>query len=713
MAAPFSVPFRTSARDGNLWIRPEWASQESEVLLQLKGASWSGFQLPETRCPEDLGNVPLEGYIGYLRSHDFNAVRLPLYAQGVLDNAEVKWQRCIPYRRTGRNRGMHTSTYLAVLHDIIRRLAANGIFVILDMHGIVDRSNTRLWCDESSSGGTGCTKGNEGKLQDAWLKLADSLCETSPNVIMAELYNEPWGATWGGDDVRYDWRAAAERLGNMVLSRCPRWLIGVQGVGSGSGECRRYADTQCWWGENVMGHLELPLSLHLPDRLVLCPHIYGHGDGKDYLSDASFPDNMPRIWDQLWGRIPAQTGTPILITEWGGHMSGRVGRWQWAVQRYLRHKNISSIYWALNSNGATTGGLYPDAPSEKHQMLSGLPASSITSLQADFATIGSPPPAASPSQPPPPSPPRSPPHRPLAHMPPPPYPFPPPSPPPPSPVSPCPWPATPPPLPLLPTPPLPPPPPPQPPQPFPPPPPLSPGFTESTSAFAEELIERTGLTPTVLRLEQTGKEMGLTQHGASLIVLCTIGVAIACGLCFVCLIVWAILQRSFLAGPRGAWQEEEGASAVADEAQGERRPRGKLIQGRRRQWARLGRDEDFADMISNEKAAGADVVAVGQEQRAEQPMPSSRRTQDTHTIAHADHGRRGEEGHQQANGFASVGEVQHEDEAPENKLDLEADTDEGAEAVTVVNELTSWEREGRHLTELTEVSRGGATDTWD
>lgn len=208
--------------------------------------------------------------------------------------------------------------------------------------------------------------------------------------------------------------------------------------------------------------------------------------------------------------------------------------------------------------------------------------------------------------------------------------------------------------------------------------------------------------------------MGLTQHGASLIVLCTVGVAIACGLCFVCLIVWAILQRSFLAGrPRGAWQEEEEASAVVDEAQGERRPRGKLIQGRRRQWARLGRDEDFADMISNEKAAGADAVAEGQEQRAEQPTPSSRRTQDTQTIAHADHGRRGEEGQQQANGLASAGEVQHDDEAPENKLDLEVDADEGAEALTVVNELTSWEREGLHLTELTEVSRGGATDTWD
>ena len=141
----------------------------------------SPFSDPERQCATQSGQVKnqrathaewvsIAGDVQ--RTRQCSAMTLmqrpPLYAQGVLDNAEVKRQRCIPYRRTGRNRGMHTSTYLAVLHDIIRRLAANGIFVIPDMHGIVDRSNTRLWCDESSSGGTGCTKGNEGKLQDAW-----------------------------------------------------------------------------------------------------------------------------------------------------------------------------------------------------------------------------------------------------------------------------------------------------------------------------------------------------------------------------------------------------------------------------------------------------------------------------------------------------------------------------------------------------------------
>ena len=51
---------------------------------------------------------------------------------------------------------------------------------------------------------------------------------------------EPYGATWEA------WRAAAARIGNAVLARCPRWLIGVEGVGRGSGECMRYGGVPCW-----------------------------------------------------------------------------------------------------------------------------------------------------------------------------------------------------------------------------------------------------------------------------------------------------------------------------------------------------------------------------------------------------------------------------------------------------------------------------------
>ena len=68
-----------------------------------------------------------------------------------------------------------------------------------------------------------------------------------------------------------------QRIGNAVLERCPRWLIGVQGVGKGSGECQQAGGVPCWWGENVIGHLEAPVVLSKPHKVVLMPHTYGHG----------------------------------------------------------------------------------------------------------------------------------------------------------------------------------------------------------------------------------------------------------------------------------------------------------------------------------------------------------------------------------------------------------------------------------------------------
>ena len=83
-------------------------------------------------------------------------------------------------------------------------------------------------------------------------------------------------------------------------------------------------------------------------------------------------------------------------------MSDRHGAWQWAVQAYLRRRNISSIYWALNSNSASVGGLYPSTEADRIQVLANLPVTHILALQSYFMTIGSPPPAPSPLGPQPP-----------------------------------------------------------------------------------------------------------------------------------------------------------------------------------------------------------------------------------------------------------------------------------------------------------------------
>lgn len=315
----FGVDYEAEARNGKLWIRyagRHCTTQYDESCvwdpiggnwseLVLKGVSWSGMHDKRTNCVEELGGFryyrPMGEYIGAFQAGHFNAVRLPLYASGVLDDPRVNEQRC--GRLSHNNLNTPVKHYMAALVETIGALRNAGAFVMLDMHSLHGEQSSATWC-----GANVCTAANENQLLRAWLKLADHLCDVR-NVLLADIFNEPNGATWS------EWRAGAARIGNAILRRCPRWLIGVQGVGSGSGECSRYAGTACWWGENIMGHLEEPLRLERPNRLVLLPHTYGHGT-QNYMRANDFPSNMPEVWSALWGRVAAETGTPVIVGEW-------------------------------------------------------------------------------------------------------------------------------------------------------------------------------------------------------------------------------------------------------------------------------------------------------------------------------------------------------------------------------------------------------------
>ena len=193
--------------------------------------------------------------------------------------------------------------------------------------GCAGETNSATWCGEPV-----CNADNEQVLRDAWVRLAEGYCGYK-NVILADIFNEPHGALWD------EWRAAVTRIANAILSKCPRWLVAVQGVGQGSGECQARSGEACWWGENVLGHLQSPITLSIPDRLVLVPHTYGHGS-QSYMSDPAFPKNMPSHWDSLWGHIPEETGTPVIIGEWGGLFRGKSEQWQRSLQQYMRERRM-------------------------------------------------------------------------------------------------------------------------------------------------------------------------------------------------------------------------------------------------------------------------------------------------------------------------------------------------------------------------------------
>lgn len=372
----------------------------------------------------------------------FNAVRLPLNAAIVTARS---WRINGDYICGAAYEGFES---LDVLDDVVDRLRAAGIFVALDVHTLtLPEHNQPLWCLREPS--QGCGDDDEDLIFSAWRVLAQRYC-SSPNVILADLFNEPYQATWTGAGTGgTDWGDFARRMGDFVLGLCPRWLIIVEGVGGNNGQCGALGHGGCWWGENILSQREHPIQLSLPNRLVLSPHVYGHG-GQAYMSAADFPANMPEVWSDHWADVSTDTGVPILLGEWGGVWEATTfnrrsfpstAAWQQQLSAFLRERSIGFFYWTLNDNSYSTGSLFGDAHSKQRlQMLAPMPATRITDLQLTWR-----------SSPPPPGPPPSPPPVP---RPPPPLPPSPPSPPPPSPPTP--------------------PPPPPPPSPCPPPPPPSP-----------------------------------------------------------------------------------------------------------------------------------------------------------------------------------------------------------------------------------------------
>jgi endoglucanase len=133
-------------------------------------------------------------------------------------------------------------------------------------------------------------------------------------------------------------------------------LIFVQGV-------ENYEGDWYWWGGNLKGVAKRPIILNVPNRVVYSPHDYGPDVFlQGWFTDASFPNNLPNVWDQHWGYIQKQGIAPVVLGEFGGRSvsEGAEGAWQRALLDYLQRRQIGFINWTLNPNSSDTGGLLSD-----------------------------------------------------------------------------------------------------------------------------------------------------------------------------------------------------------------------------------------------------------------------------------------------------------------------------------------------------------------
>jgi endoglucanase len=327
---------------------------------------------------------------------------------------------------------------------VIEYAGSKGMRVILDRHRPTAAGQTALWYNAAVPESTWISD---------WQMLARRYAGNS-TVIGADLHNEPHaegtnpnatGACWGCDVPARDWRLAAERAGNAILSVQPNWLIFVEGVSCPSGGLSNVwdgdpsNDESCgWWGGNLSKVATHPVRLSVANRLVYSPHEYATSVyHQDWFDDPTYPANMPAIWDTFWGYIYKQNIAPIMMGEFGTTMTSSIDRvWLENLMAYTGRgvTGMSFTYWSWNPNSGDTGGIALDDWTNINTAKQAI-------LQPYLVGPGGPtpppppppPPGPNPPPPPPPSPNPPPPNPPPPNPPPPPPPA--PNPPPPPPVS--------------------------------------------------------------------------------------------------------------------------------------------------------------------------------------------------------------------------------------------------------------------------------------
>ena len=310
-------------------------AQGKEVVLT--GVNWFGLETG-TFAPHGLWTRNWNQMLDQMAAAGFNTIRLP-YSNDLFKPGSKPTG--VDF---GKNPDLAGLTGPQIMDKVVGGATARGMMVLLDRHRPDAQGQSNLWYTDHVS---------EKTWIDDWVALAKRYRD-NPLVIGADLHNEPHGqATWGDGNQATDWQAAAERAGNAVLGANPNWLVVVEGVES-------YQGKGYWWGGNLQGAQAHPVKLADPSRLVYSAHDYSPKVWQQaWFSDPNFPNNLPALWDSMWGNLAKSGQAPVLLGEFGGRSVGddAEGVWQKSVMRYLKDHKISYTYWCWNPDSGDTGGV--------------------------------------------------------------------------------------------------------------------------------------------------------------------------------------------------------------------------------------------------------------------------------------------------------------------------------------------------------------------
>jgi endoglucanase len=331
----------------------------SGTPVRLKSVNWFGAETT-VFVPHGLWQVSYTSILDQIVSMGFNCIRLP-FAGTLMTNPMPGG-----YIHPVYNADLVGLTALEVLDVIIDAAASRGLRVMLDMH-----SKQGEYLDGQPTN----TTWTYSDWLASWQFMANRY-NSKPNIIGADVYNEPHTLTWTA------WQGYCESIGNAIHAIAPHWLIVVEGVGNVDGGT-------AWAGGNLRGVATDPVTLTIPNRVVYSPHEYGQSVYvMDWLQTPShvvsgWPNNLYAIWQERWGYIFENNVAPIFIGEYGGYFGidgygvfnkpYQTEEQQWLANlvKYLNGDfdgngttnltngklGMSHTYWCINPNSSDTGGL--------------------------------------------------------------------------------------------------------------------------------------------------------------------------------------------------------------------------------------------------------------------------------------------------------------------------------------------------------------------
>jgi endoglucanase len=310
-------------------------------IVRLTGVNWFGLETANY-VPHGLWSRGYKEMMDQMKQLGFNVIRLP-YSNQAFDAGSVP--NGIDYSKNSDLQGLSA---IQIIDKIVTYAGQIGMRIILDRHRPDATAQSALWYTSSYS---------ENRWIADWKMLAQRYAN-NPTVIGADLHNEPHSpACWGCGDTAFDWRLAAQRAGNAVLSVNSNWLIIVEGVDCINGDCY-------WWGGNLANVGQYPVTLSDPNKLVYSAHDYPSSVyNQTWFGASNYPANLPGVWDSHWGYLIKQNIAPVILGEFGTKLlTASDGQWLNSLTSYLGSgiNGINWTYWSWNPNSGDTGGILND-----------------------------------------------------------------------------------------------------------------------------------------------------------------------------------------------------------------------------------------------------------------------------------------------------------------------------------------------------------------